>query len=384
MMRDDRTEAEVYASLFDTDKLMSDEFSRKAEPRVSLLMAPDRGRIIDQMDERHGKFRSRLGLFGHLMNGGTMGDFGDSDLVSQYEAEKAAYDAQQKIQGFQQMMPFINEQIGFIQDDDPTNNAAAMFALGQAGVDKNMMEMMFPSMAKTSSELPDATRAVIHYQDSLNRYVDEGTGEVMMRQPGEEGYVKFADAFDRYKNREVGGLYEQAAAKAGGAETGKMDANEAAKAESQKPQMEVAYDLVNSILDDPNKAYHNAYGVIDAMTPTVRQETADVESKIKQIGDILYMFARGELKGQGQVTEQEAEAARNAASRITNMRMSESEAEDELRRLRKMFGQRIGSGGQGGGSSAAPDFSQFEKDARARGITDPVIISAKYKELYGG
>ena len=109
-----------------------------------------------------------------------------------------------------------------------------------------------------------------------------------------------------------------------------------------------------------------------------------MESKIKQIGDILYMFARGELKGQGQVTEQEAEAARNAASRITNMRMSESEAEEELRRLQKMFGQRIGSAGQAGGSSATPDFSQFEKDARARGITDPVIISAKYKELYGG
>ncbi len=131
-----------------------------------------------------------------------------------------------------------------------------------------------------------------------------------------------------------------------------MDANQAAKNESQKPQMEVAYDLVSSILDDPDQNFHNAYGVIDAMTPTVRQETADVESKIQQIGDILYMFARGELKGQGQVTEQEAEAARNAASRITNMRMSESEAEDELRRLQKMFGQRIGSGGQAGGSSA--------------------------------
>lgn len=381
MMSDNRTTGQALAGLFDTDMLMSDEFSRKKKEQA-LLQAPTG--LVDQMDERHGKLKSRLGLFGHLLGGGTVDDFGDSDLVSQYTADKGAYDNQQKIQGFQQMMPFINEQIGFIRDDDPTNNAAAMFALGQAGVDKNMMEMMFPSMAKTSSELPDATRAVIHYQDSLNRYVDEETGEVMMREPGQKGYVKYADAFDRYKNREVGGLYEQAAAKSGGAETGRLEANDAAKTESQKPQMEVAYDLVSSILDDPNKTYHNAYGVIDAMTPTVRQETADVESKIKQIGDILYMFARGELKGQGQVTEQEAEAARNAASRITNMRMSESEAQDELRRLQKMFGQRIGSGGQAGGSSATPEFSQFEKDARARGITDPVIISAKYKELYGG
>ena len=34
--------------------------------------------------------------------------------------------------------------------------------------------------------------------------------------------------------------------------------------------------------------------------------------------------------------------------------------------------------------SGAPAYDQFEKDARARGITDPVMISAKYKELYGG
>ena len=371
MMQDPRTSKQALAGLFDMDMMLSDEFSRAAPEKAPLS-------VMEQMDQRHGKLSNRLGLFGHLLGGGTRADYGDADLL-------AAQKATQTQDALTQKMGLLQPYIAGLNSDDPQEQAQSMLALSQAGVSEDIMEMMVPSLASSTDRLPDATRAVIHYQDSLNRYVDEETGEVMMRQPGEEGYVKYADAFDRYKNREVGGLYEQAAAKAGGAETGKLEANEVAKNESQKPQMEVAYDLVTSILDDPNKNFHNAYGVIDAMTPTVRQETADVESKIQQVGDILYMFARGELKGQGQVTEQEAEAARNAASRITNMRMSESEAEDELRRLQKMFGQRIGSSGQGGGApSGPPDYAQFERDARARGITDPVMISAKYKELYGG
>jgi hypothetical protein len=376
MMQDPRTSKQALAGLFDfdTDMLMSNEFSRAPQPQ-----APQQPQmsIMDIMDERKGKFKNRLGLFSHLMLGGDASEYGDADLL-------AAQKATQAQDALTQKMGLLEPYIAGLNSDNPQEQAMSMVALSQAGLTEDMMEMMVPSLANSTDRLPDATRAVIHYQDSLNRYVDEETGEVMMRQPGDDGYVKYADAFDRYKNREIGGLREQAAAKAGGAEQAKLDVNEAAKNESQKPQMEVAYDLVSSILDDPNKAYHNAYGVIDAMTPTVRQETADVESKIKQIGDILYMFARGELKGQGQVTEQEAEAARNAASRITNMRMSEAEAEDELRRLQKMFGQRIGSPGQGGQSSGPPSYSQFEEDARARGITDPVMISAKYKELYGG
>ena len=35
---------------------------------------------VAQMDDRYGKFRSRLGLFSHLMGGGDVGTFGDSDL----------------------------------------------------------------------------------------------------------------------------------------------------------------------------------------------------------------------------------------------------------------------------------------------------------------
>ena len=371
-MQDPRTSKQALAGLFDTDMLMSDEFSRKKKPAQAPALS-----VMDQMDERHGKLSNRLGLFGHLLGGGTRADYGDADLLAVQKATQTQQAMQEKM-GMAQ--PFFE----MLQSDNRADQMKGMFALEQLGFSDSMMKLGMPE-TQAASELPDATRAVIHYQDSLNRYVDEETGEVRMRQPGEEGYVKYADAFDRYKNREIGGLREQAAAKAGGAEEGKLEVNETAKNESQKPQMEVAYDLVTSILDDPNKNFHNAYGVIDAMTPTVRQETADVESKIQQVGDILYMFARGELKGQGQVTEQEAEAAKNAASRLTNMRMSEAEAEDELRRLQKMFGQRIGSSGQGGGApSGPPDYAQFEADARARGITDPVMISAKYKELYGG
>jgi hypothetical protein len=326
-------------------------------PALAAPMSPE-----EQMKEKYGTGGTLLRMLGVGLSGGLLGNTLLPEMGkgarTKYAAELLQHQEDKKLAG---LLGAQDEFHGAFTDGDMSNDAQAYMTAIARGVDPKALQIayandpMFAKIAAADNKLPDATRAVVHYQDSLNRFVDEETGEVRMRKPGDDGYVKFADAFDRYKNREVGSLFEQSAAKAGGAETGKADANEAAKNESQKPQMEVAYDLVSSILDDPNKNFHNAYGVIDAMTPTVRQETADVESKIQQVGDILYMFARGELKGQGQVTEQEAEAARNAASRITNMRMSESEAEDELRRLQKMFSQRIGSGGQDGGSTVAPD-----------------------------
>jgi hypothetical protein len=244
---------------------------------------------------------------------------------------------------------------------------------------------MFPQLyAKDASELPDATRAVIHYQDSLNRVFDEETGSTRQLKPGEGGYVKYADAFDQYKNREVQALFDQSEAKAGGAAQGTADVNTAQKEESQKSDMQVGYDLVTEILSDPEKNFHNVYGVLDSMTPTMRQGSRDTEAKLEQIGNILYMFARGDLKGQGQVTEQEAEAARLSKSIVGNYGISEAEAEAELFRLQKLFGDKLGTPSaapQGGG---APNFETFTADANARGITDPIKIKQRFEELYGG
>ena len=194
MMIDPRTNAQALAGLFDTDMLMSDEFSRKKKEQ-SLLQAPTS--LVDQMDERHGKLKSRLGLFGHLLGGGTVDNYGDADLVSQYAADKSAYDTQQKIQGFQQMMPFINEQIGFMQDDDPTNNAGAMYALAQAGVDNSLMERMFPGMAPSADT--DIMRTTKAYVDSHNK-------------DNPDNPISFHEGYDIVKNYDAGRRGDQAGA----------------------------------------------------------------------------------------------------------------------------------------------------------------------------
>ena len=51
--------------------------------------------VVDQMDERHGKFSNRLSLFGHLLGGGTKENFGDADIRNQYNNDMAAYNTQQ-------------------------------------------------------------------------------------------------------------------------------------------------------------------------------------------------------------------------------------------------------------------------------------------------
>lgn len=64
-----------------------------AEAVAGLLSMPTS--VIDQMDDRHGKFQSRLGLFGHLLSGNDKSTYGDADLQAQYKTDKAAYDTQQ-------------------------------------------------------------------------------------------------------------------------------------------------------------------------------------------------------------------------------------------------------------------------------------------------
>ena len=94
------------------------------------------------------------------------------------------------------------------------------------------------------------------------------------------------------------------------------------------------------LLDD--NSFRGLYGAVDGRTPTVLPESLNAKAKLSRLSDILYMFARGELKGQGQVTEQEAEAARNAASTINNFLQGDDQAADELMRLNKKFGEILG------------------------------------------
>ena len=87
MMQDDRTTQEAMAGLFDSDMLNTSAFSRAA-PEVETPAAPapaERLSVLEQMDERHGKLKSRLGLFSHLYGGGDEADYGDTDLQTAHK-----------------------------------------------------------------------------------------------------------------------------------------------------------------------------------------------------------------------------------------------------------------------------------------------------------
>jgi hypothetical protein len=132
----------------------------------------------------------------------------------------------------------------------------------------------------------------------------------------------------------------QAAAVTAATERAKLDTAAEVTEESRVPQLQDAFDITTQLLDD--ESYRPLYGAFDGRTPTVLPESLDAKSKLGRLSNILYMFARGELKGQGQVTEQEAEAARSAQSMITDFLQSDDQTEEELIRLNRKFGQILG------------------------------------------
>ena len=123
-------------------------------------------------------------------------------------------------------------------------------------------------------------------------------------------------------------------------EEAKANVAKAQTEESRGPQINDAFDITMQLLDDDS--FRGLYGAIDGRTATLLPESLNAKAKLSRLSDILYMFARGELKGQGQVTEQEAEAARNAASTINNYMQGDDQAADELQRLNKKFGRLLG------------------------------------------
>lgn len=90
-MQDDRTNAEAVGGLFDINSAMRDEFTANpAAPMKQAAPAPAAPAgpmsVLEQMDERHGKLKSRMGLFSHLYGGGNREDYGDADLQTAHKA----------------------------------------------------------------------------------------------------------------------------------------------------------------------------------------------------------------------------------------------------------------------------------------------------------
>ena len=131
--------------------------------------------LMDQMDERKGKFKNRLGLFGHIMSGGKESTYGDADLLAQQKQMQAQ-------QALQDKMGLMEPYFAAMQDDDPSNNAQAIFAMQQAGVGEKGLAMMFPNVAQQFST-PTYTKGSYENID----------GRWQLVQQADDGSVKYTE-----------------------------------------------------------------------------------------------------------------------------------------------------------------------------------------------
>ena len=132
----------------------------------------------------------------------------------------------------------------------------------------------------------------------------------------------------------------EAAAVTKAQEQAKADVQDAQTEKSQAPQMQVAFDTINDVLNKGD--YHSIYGTVDSQTPTWLQSSQNAQTQLEKVGAILYMFARGELKGQGQVTEDEAKWAMKSRSSLMDFSQGDEAARAEMMLIQRQLGEKLG------------------------------------------
>lgn len=102
---------------------------------------------------------------------------------------------------------------------------------------------------------------------------------------------------------------------------------------AEQYNIQTAADLAQSLKAHPG--FKNIYGSIQGspLAMTVRQSSIDAEAIRDQLGNILTLAARGQLKGQGQITEGETSMLRNAQTMLSNPRISDDAAIAEVDRV---------------------------------------------------
>lgn len=181
MLQDDRTKAEKMVGLLGIDGYMQKELAANPPPAMRPnAEAPSPLSMLDQMDERHGKLKSRLGLFSHLYNGGSRSDYGDEDML-------AAQKSRQAQQAMQDKMGMAQPLIEMMQSNDPRQKMEAMYGLDQLGFDKDMIGMM-PGM-QSAGQKP-ATYTEGDYQKINGRW--------NLVQQANDGSVKYTEMGENF------------------------------------------------------------------------------------------------------------------------------------------------------------------------------------------
>lgn len=169
---------------------------------------------------------------------------------------------------------------------------------------------------------------------------------------------------------------------------GSKAAREAAQAEqsstSSAAQADQSLALIDSILTSPDLGA--VTGMIQGRLPPRTQAQQDLLVKIQQLQGKAFLSAFETLKGGGQITEREGQAAQNAMARLQRVQ-SDGEYVKALNELREIFAVAAGRERGRAPNGSGLDFSDM--DAAALGQVDVMSLSdaemdafeARMKEL---
>lgn len=173
-------------------------------------------------------------------------------------------------------------------------------------------------------------------------------------------YPKPESDFDRYIKTLQGEKLQADVAKK------KEEARQAGAAKGAEAyNIQTAADLAESLKG--HASFKNIYGSLQGVTPSLTQGSVDAEAIRDQLGNILTLAARGQLKGQGQITEGETSMLRQAQTMLSNPRISDQAAATEVNRVINYLKTKGATGKESGGDENLQGRRSGRSDLRQSG-----------------
>lgn len=391
MMTDPRTNAQALAGLFDTDMLMSDEFSRKKRKAVvdpdattGLLQMPKTP--MQQLVEEDGALKTTGKMMLNVLTGGLLSPLIHPELMG----KKDQYESDMKLYQKAREMAMV----------DPQDQALADAILeGKTGPELMALQAVAGGVDKLNMDQATLSPGQIRY-DSLGNVVATGgapvvqPGDIERRasafaqgygiEPGTRAYSDVVAAFsepthtkelpdgttqvyntiDLVKENIANGVYEgigpRASAGVNTTSSQGVSPRDVEIANLRKQAMEwdnekqgeaeekgIFYSRLTEQMNkmgkyDPrtgqfiaNDAVRDIYGSIDSKYPTWARGDDErmAQALVDQIVEILAVDERGKLKGQGQITEGETKMLRDSLTILTNMGIGDEDMQTEIARL---------------------------------------------------
>lgn len=125
----------------------------------------------------------------------------------------------------------------------------------------------------------------------------------------------------------------------------------------RRKEADNAVDVINNLLKGDR--FSAGFGRIATATPEglLPKETVDIKAEIAQVVNLIGLESRQKLKGQGTVSDSEANALAKSATTLANPLLSDDAARKELTRVRGIF-------------EAASARNQLKKETKEKALTE--------------